>query len=165
MFFLNEALMCLVCKAPQSPEGWNHWGCSSLRRQMFRGQHKNNLFLCSFSLPARTGSQGAEDKGLSDPAEAPTCTSIWFVLCLWEGKAGWERFGNLRKIPLPMNIQIPLLTQMSVSSQHYLPTNSSSKNRKKKNVGVFWEWLLIRKTNCCHTHNPISRLSFIATPD
>lgn len=153
MFFLNEALMCLVCKAPRSPEGWNHWGCSSLRGQMFRGQHKNNLFLSS-SLPAPTGSQGAEDKGLSEPAEAPTCTFLSFLLCLWEGKAGWEHFKNLRKIPFPMYIQIPLTTQMSASSQHYLPTNPSSKNTKK-NVGGFWEWLLI----CIHSYTVVTAIT------
>lgn len=148
--------MCLVCKAPRSPEGWNHGGCSSLRRQMFRGQHKNNLFLSSFCLPARTGSQGAEE---------PKCTFIWFVLWLWGGKAGWEHLKNQTKIPLPVCIQIPLITQMSVSPQHYLPTNPSSKHMKNKMWGVFWEWLLICKTHHCHTHNLIYMLSFIARPD
>lgn len=38
MFFLNEPLLCLVCKDPWSTEGWNHWGCFSQRKQMFRGQ-------------------------------------------------------------------------------------------------------------------------------
>lgn len=70
MFFLNEPLLCLVCKDPWSAEGWNHWGCFSLRKQMFRGQYKNNLSLLLLP-PFRIRSQDTEYYGLSDLWEMP----------------------------------------------------------------------------------------------
>lgn len=143
MFLLNEPLLCLVCKDPWSPEGWNQGGCFSQRKQMFRGQYKNNLFLSSFSFSSehqakKESTQGCQTFGKC-PAEAPPCRCIPFVLWLHEGKEreNWVHFKNLRRMHLPVSVQIPLIAHMFMSSLHYLPTNSSPKYTHKIELGSF----------------------------
>lgn len=124
MFFLNEPLICLVCKDPWSPGGWNHWDCFSQRKQMFRGQYKTNLFLYSSSLLSKHEAK-KEYQGLSDlwgcSAETPPCRFIWFVLQLREGRERWVHFKNLWRVHLPVSVQIPLIAHVSIISA--LPAN------------------------------------------
>lgn len=122
MFFLNEPLICLVCKDP--------WRLKSLRLLLSEKADvqrtvQNQPFSILLLPPVQTWSQEIEYQGLSDlwgcSAETPPCRFIWFVLQLCEGRERWVHFKNLRRVHLPVSVQIPLIAHVSIISA--LPAN------------------------------------------
>lgn len=135
MFFLNEPLIHLVCKDP--------WRLKSLRPLLSeKADVQRTVQKQPFPLlllpPFRTRSQEAESWGLSDLWEMPCRGANVQIRLICAQKERRVHFKNPRRIHLPVSVQIPLIAHMLVSSQYYLPTNSSPKyTQKKQNFGFF----------------------------